>query len=387
MGNKIDSKNSKEHDSSLKLLNELIPRVINIKNEINDPVKYFSKLTKSSPIKTKSNLSKVIRTNYIKEFGHVLSDIIITNRNEKNFNMNIYTTSFICNDEKIFQNIGQEDTRNIEQNEYSNFTQINYLNKIITSNKILKRIYDYDSSGSNNDSPQKLTKSNNMATIDHIDLQEYLKIETERLKNDPIYQAQIKKGRNNSISAMPEGDTYEKYSKNFNIVKNKHLAKKNLNQTSSFNPLRPKVMNSSKDKPIKISQMGSMKNFNPKYEYNNYKTITTNQNGGTSAFRTFSESVQKVKPTKNLFSSRSVNRINNTNKSLASERVKSPASTRTKIFSNNTTISASRRDPIAKIRIDLRDLKDEDDNSMYLDTELLKDEMIEKLVVRPTKDI
>jgi hypothetical protein len=370
MGNKIVT-NKKDEDLSVKLLNELIPRVIKSSSAIKNPKNYFNNLSKRSLVKTPSEINKIITSEIILDFGKIMSDIIITNSNQKNFNINIYLSSFIVDEDKYYikeNNFENYNENKINENEYSNYSQIRYLNKIITSNKILKRIFDYESTGSNNDTPVKLSEkySKNTSMFDELDLQEFLKQETERLNKDPIYQAKAK-GRNLSTCIeTKEENTLDLYiPNNVNILKNKHLQKQNKNQQNLNHSLFNTTRRKSTDKPIKLSQRNS-KNFINLKQQNGYQQTN-------STYRGFSSSTIRAQTPSSVRSTAFIKNNNyNSSKINFSERLQSPYSSRGNNINTSNSLNSKNKEPLAKIRIDIRDLK-EDDNSIFMNTEILND--------------
>jgi hypothetical protein len=369
MGNKyVTSKNDEE--LSLKVLNELIPKAIKSTN--NPPsIKNCSKNTTCKIIKTPCELTKALNADII-NFGKLISNKIITNTNEKNFNINLYTSTVTVNEDGIASNNNNTNPEPdlINENEYSNHMQIAYLNKIISSNRILKRIYnDYDSADSNFDPLVTAKYAKSSVDLDDLDLREYLACVTERLKNDPVHQGKV---RSRNLSANFESSTFEAFS-NFNIIKNKHVQKPRVSQRdkiisakSSFNPKRT----ATKEKPIKLTQRNSANLFNVKNDYNSYKRNIQSHRG----------SQEKPIRIQSPVSYRSC-KINTTS-SKTIEDLKTSRMKRSNYLSNTTTISAKSKEPVARIFIDLKSLE-KDDDSINVDTEFLKTENIEKLYVSP----
>jgi hypothetical protein len=249
MGNKIQ-----KIDYSERVLNEMIPMELkknNQRNKLNSVRNLYKNKNKAiypSMLKQKLESSSVL------DFSDALSKIIIKNKNEKNFNANLYLTCFITNEEKYFED---EIDTNID---VSNNMQINYLDDIITTNKIFKRIYEPDLISSETENEGIVIHNGRIgdkvfnSTLADISLQEYLKIETERLKNDPIYQQQAREySEKESLISITE-TSFNKV----DFTKNKYMTKETKRKSNSnFMPHRNssvKSKNNSKQNNTLIKQ-------------------------------------------------------------------------------------------------------------------------------------
>jgi hypothetical protein len=250
MGNKIQ-----KIDYSEKILNEMIPmelRKNSQRNKLNSTLNYYKRSRAIVPSRLKNRLE----SNSVLDFSDALSRIIIKNKNEKNFNANIYLTTLISNDQTNFEG-------EIEPlSEISNDIQINYLDDIITMNNF-KKIYDADFLSIGTESEGILIHNmrasekfsiNNMADIS---LQEYLKLETDRLKNDPIYQ---QRAREYSEKESPITLTETSFNK-ADFTKNKHIQKKKSFNNSAINR-SSSINKSSINKQNKLLKSNTKSSFN-----------------------------------------------------------------------------------------------------------------------------
>jgi hypothetical protein len=245
MGNKIQ-----KVDYSERVLNEMIPMELKKNNQRNK----FNSIRNTYKNKNKSfypcKLNQILQSNSAVDFSHALSKIILKKSNERILNSNLYLSCFVTNDDNYFEDIDID-------TDVSNNIQINFFDDMITTNKKFKKIYEPELIETENDGIVMINdkandkfSSNNMVDIS---LQEYLKIETERLKNDPIYQQKAREYSEKelfiNIAETPSFNTETPNINKADFTKNKHMIKEIKRKANSNfinhrnSSLKPKTKN------------------------------------------------------------------------------------------------------------------------------------------------